>query len=114
MNKILSFTCLLLASNMAFSGVYNSNITGTITSILSYPNGTVFIVLDNQPSSHPKCDHNFFEISKDYDPKGADRMYTRFLTSYAKGERVNIGYDNGSDSSSSCGPSGRISIHRAG
>ncbi len=114
MKNYLFGLVLLFSGNLAFAG-YNNNIMGQITGVLTYPNGVVYVTLSNQPASHAGgCSPAFFELDKNMDPEILNRMYSRILTAYAKGESLNIGYDDGSKSDSACSDSGVIPIFRAG
>ncbi len=74
---------------------YNANMTGVITQLLTYAGSqTILFALNNQPSSHPSCNHYYFSLGSDIDDASRSRTYARLMVAYTTGERVNIGYDN--------------------
>ena len=90
---------------------YNSNIVGTLTSVIVYENGSVLFVLDAQPASNGTCDARYFEIDQaDSSDAVVDRMYKRLLTAYTQRQPVQIGFDN----SGACGSLGYIHTYRVG
>jgi hypothetical protein len=103
---------LLSVISTSAAGGYNNNMKGTPTAVLTYLNGNILLRLDNQPASHPLCEHTYFAIVSDNE-KGADRMYARLLAAYTQKQPINIGYDDGTRSGSVCA-SGYIKVHRVG
>ena len=96
---------------------YNANMVGTVTDVLTYPNGLVYFRLANQPGSNGPCAGYYFELDSPNLP-GSDfvndaafnRVYARLAQAYAMGEAVNIGFDN----VGSCGCGGYIRAYRVG
>src|SRR5262249_34965279 len=118
-SKVLPSLALLFAVAAPLSGyaTYNANLLGTVTYVMTYPNGQMLLILNNQPTSNGPCTAGYFEL----DPPtiaGADvvndaafnRMYARALAAFASGVPVNIGYDN----AGTCGANGYIRIYRIG
>jgi hypothetical protein len=106
MAAVLSVGVILTAN-----ATYNSNITGTLTSVIAYENGAVLFVLNTQPTSNGACDPRYFEIDPANNTDAVvDRMYRRLLVAYTSGHAVEIGYDN----SDACGSLGYIHVYRVG
>lgn len=105
----------LILSLIAFFGFsasahaeYNANITAIVTMVITYDKGGILFKVDNEPSSHPACNHSYFSIdttNADY----ANRMLSRLLTAKASGERIQIGFDKLGDCHN-----GYIRTHRVG
>lgn len=105
---IAAFVFVMVASTEAFA-TYDANMAGKITQILTYPDGQIYIRLENQPTSHNGCNPTYFSISTDYSQLGVSRMLARAMTAYTTGETINIGYSANNDCS---GP--YIKIYRVG
>ena len=101
---ILSFfSCELLAG-------YNANISGVVTQVLTYTGSDqILFRLNNQPSSHPQCNVDFFSIDPSLPADRRSVVLSRLLIAYSSGKPVNIGYDSEGDCSH-----GRIRVHRVG
>ena len=105
---ILGFA-LSLAAMPCFSG-YNDNMTGRVTSILTYTGGDqIYFRLHNQPSSHPKCKVDYFSIDSSVPAERRQVVLSRLLAAHAMDKPINIGFDNAGDCSH-----GRIRVHRVG
>ena len=89
---------------------YNANMQGVVTEVLTYTHGDqIYFKLDNQPSTHPRCETDFFSIDASIPAERRHQLLSRLLTAYATGKRVNIGYDNKGNCSHT-----RIRAHRVG
>lgn len=86
-----SFIFAMGASTEAFA-TYDANMVGKITQILTYPDGQIYIRLENQPTTHNGCNPAYFSIATDVPQVAANRMLGRAMTAYTTGEVVNIGY----------------------
>ena len=100
--------CALVLSASPAAAVYNANITGVVTMVLTYDADFILFRIDNQPT-HSACSASLFAIGPDVATKQADRMYARLLLAYGSKEPVNIGYD----SVGNCA-AGYIRVHRVG
>jgi hypothetical protein len=108
--KIAMFCTFAVLMTTPAWGIYNANLTGTVSMVLTYDGVSPILVrLNNQPSSHPTCDPSFFAIAADNDTKSTDRMYARLLVALATAQPTNLGYDNLGNCAN-----GYIRIHRVG
>jgi len=99
-----------IASPFSARAVYNANMSGIITDVLVYPDSPwVLIKLQNQPTSHPACNAQYFAFGGDAPPENKRFMYARALMALSQGTAVAIGYDASGDCASSY-----IRVHRIG
>ena len=104
-----SIFLLLLFSTSAFAD-YNANMTGVVTHVLTYTGSDqIYFRLDNQPSSHPACNTDYFAIDSSIPAERRQQVLSRLLMAYATGKPINIGYD----SEAGCAHS-RIRVWRVG
>ncbi len=108
MKNIVIITILYVMSFQVFAG-YDSNLSGVVTKVLTYASGRIYIVLENQPSSHPACEHKFFAIDNTLSSDIRSQMLSRALVAFASKQVLNIGYDGEGDCAN-----GKIRIHRLG
>ena len=100
---------MLSVMQSAYS-LYNANMVGVVTEVLTYTNNDqILFRLDNQPSSHPLCLTDFFVIDPTIPTDRRNRILSRLLLAYALGKPVNVGYDKDGDCAQ-----GRIRVHRVG
>jgi hypothetical protein len=110
-----TFVIFLMALTLcAFTGQasakYNANMRGIVKNVLVYTDGDyIYFRLDNQPTSHPTCGHDFFVISETVSHERRQMLLSRLLSAYAMKENVNIGYDSQGDCAN-----GYIRVHRVG
>jgi hypothetical protein len=109
MKRIYTILIVLFANINTSYAVYNSNMVGEVTSVMTYDNGLILFTLKNQPTSHPVCKSNYFAIATNVKDIAVNRMLSRLLTAYTTKIPVNIGFDNEAD----CG-NGYIRVHRVG
>ena len=105
--KYLSLSCLLFST--AASAGYDANVSGKVTSLLTYPSGKVLFSLDTQPTEHNSCNRQYFALAANLPEQAMSRMYARLLTAYSTEEKINIGYDAVGDCASNY-----IRTHRVG
>jgi hypothetical protein len=58
--------------------IYDSNLSGTVTAVLTYPNGMLLFTLANQPTSHGSCTATLFfelDVSDAVSDVAFSRMY---------------------------------------
>ena len=79
------------------SAEYDSNIGGRISSVLTYQDGSLLFKLENQPTTHPSCQTDYFAIDSAGDSGAINRMYARVLLAYQSGNSITIGYDGQGD-----------------
>lgn len=92
------------------SAVYNANITGEISQIITYADtDSIYVRLVNQPTSHPACTPSLFAFPASIPADRRKILLARLLTAYAQHEVVNIGYDSSGDCAD-----GYIRGHRVG
>ncbi|MCP4488099.1 MAG: hypothetical protein GY820_12385 [Gammaproteobacteria bacterium] len=108
-NIIFSLLSLALAFPIAVNAGYDSNMDGKVEKIITYTSGEIYIIMENQPSAHPVCDHSFFSIDRAIPSDIRHQLLSRALTAYATKETIRIGYDGLGD----C-VDGKIRIHRIG
>ncbi|NOU50501.1 hypothetical protein HG263_08100 [Pseudoalteromonas sp. JBTF-M23] len=109
MKKYLVLMFLSLLGSYA-NADYNANITGKVTSIATYTySGRIYFRLDNQPSSHPACQTDYFAIDESTPDAIRQQVYSRLLVAYSSGKAINIGYDK----EGGCAH-GRIKVYRVG
>lgn len=89
--------------------VYNANLLGVITDVLTYPTGQLYLRLSNQPTSHPGCNPAFFVVDETTPDAAMARLYARALSALHSGEVINIGFDGQGDCAN-----GYIRVHRIG
>ncbi len=107
---LLSIFAIGLLSPSSASAIYNANISGKVTAIWAYTEADhIYFKLDNQPTSHPVCNPNFFVIDAALPAPRMDRLFARALTAKTTGETINIGYD----ATTEC-QNGYIKVHRIG
>lgn len=108
MNKVLIMLGLLIS--FTSQAAYNANMRGEIQGVYVYTDADhIYVILKNQPSSHPACNPNYFVIPASVPYERRQMLLSRLLTAYASKEVVNIGYD----ATGSCA-NGYIQIHRVG
>jgi hypothetical protein len=89
---------------------YNANMAGVVIGVYTYADiDSIYIVLSNQPTTHPACLPNYFVIEGTVPADRRKAMLARLMTAYATKENVNIGYDAGG----ACAE-GYIRVHRVG
>lgn len=89
---------------------YNANIKGVVTHVLTYTDSSrIYFRLDNQPTSHPGCETNYFSVDSSVLPDVRAQLLSRLLTAYATKEITNIGFDDLGNCSHS-----KIRVHRVG
>ena len=98
----------LLISAQAYA-VYDSNRTGVVTHVVTYPSGAIFLTLENQPQTHPLCQTDYFVIDSSVPESARSQMLARLLVAYSQEAVVTIGYDGQGDCAH-----GRIRVHRVG
>ena len=109
MKKTMLFLVLLIYSTMS-SAVYNDNMTGTVSQIMTYADGDyIYFTLSNQPTSHQACSPQYFVISEDVPYQRRQMLLSRLLAAYTTKDAINIGFDNSGD----C-VHGYIRVHRIG
>jgi hypothetical protein len=86
------FAVALLNSGFTGTGraVYDSNIAGRITNVLTYDGGNFLITLSVMPDG--PCS-NYFIVTGDIPADARQMLLARALTAHAQGETINIGYD---------------------
>lgn len=111
MKKITTFIITLFTILSFNAGAaYNANMIGVLKSVMVYTEGSyIYLILDNQPKSHPTCKPNYFVISDSVPQERRQMLLSRLLSAYAMKEKVNIGYDSQGD----C-VNGYIRVHRVG
>lgn len=98
-----------LWSTNAF-GVYNANTSGIVTMVITYTDSDqILFRLENQPSSHPACNANYFSVPAETPADRRKAMLARLLLAKATGETINVGFDG----TGACS-SGYIQAHRVG
>lgn len=103
----LMVAALSMGVILTAKATYNSNITGNVTSIITYEGGVVLFILDTQPTSNGACDPRYFEIDPANNSDAAlNRMYQRLL----HGGPMEVGYDN----TGACGTLNYIHVYRVG
>lgn len=108
--SLLSILVIGFLAPSSANAIYNANMTGKITQVLTYTDGDhIYFTLDNQPTSHPTCNPNFFVIDASLPAPRMDRLFARALTAKTAGEAINIGYD----ATTEC-QDGYIKVHRIG
>ena len=108
--RALIITMLALVSFSPAHAVYDDNMSGVVTFVLTYADdGRIFLQLDNQPATHPTCNPDFFSIDAAVPDAIRSQLLSRLLVAYANGESVNIGFDSQGNCSH-----GRIRVHRIG
>ena len=108
MNKLLIMVSLLLS--FTSQAAYNANMRGEIQSVYVYTDADhIYILLKNQPTSHPACNPNYFVIPATVPHERRQMLLSRLLTAFATKEAVNIGYD----ATGGCANS-YIQVHRVG
>ncbi|MEP3451742.1 MAG: hypothetical protein ABJN65_00995 [Parasphingorhabdus sp.] len=107
---MLSFIFLLALPTGPATAVYNANVSGKISDLITYTDGDyIYFRLDNQPATHPTCNPSFFVIDGATPAQRIDRLYSRAVAAKASGETVYIGYDSQGDCAH-----GYIRVHRVG
>lgn len=110
MKNTISVVAMTLLSTQALAD-YNANLSGKLAQVLTYAdNDSIFIQLQNQPSSHPACNASYFVIDASVPSERKKMMLSRLLVSYASGENITIGYD---DTGTTCA-AGYIRVYRIG
>ena len=105
---ILSLTCFFSVIPTARAG-YNANMTGTVSSVLTYTHTSLILFrLNNQPK-HPKCKSHFFAIASSTTADIRHQVLSRLLIAYSSKTPINIGYDQ----SGGCAH-GWIKVYRVG
>lgn len=108
MNKILILLGLLIS--FTSQAAYNANMQGEVKGVYVYTDADhIYIVLKNQPTSHPVCKPNYFVIPASVPAERRQMLLSRLLTAYASKEVVNIGYD----ATGNCANT-YIQVHRVG
>jgi hypothetical protein len=100
---------LIGVTNLSYAE-YNANMTGVVKDVLTYTDeDKIFFRLENQPSSHPQCNPDFFSIDASIPADRRQAVLSRLLTALATGEPINIGFDKDGQCSHN-----RIRTHRVG
>lgn len=108
--KELILGIILSLSSSIVAADYNANMSGKVAAVMTYADGDyIYILLENQPSSHQSCDPAFFVIAETVPYERRQVLLSRLLTAYASKETVNIGFDNAGDCAH-----GYIRVHRIG
>jgi hypothetical protein len=76
------------------SNVYNANINGHVTEVITYIDGTIYFTLDDQPTMSSCTNHAYFSISSSTPSDFRQQVLSRLLTAYSLKESVWVGYDN--------------------
>ncbi|WP_370979954.1 hypothetical protein [Agaribacterium sp. ZY112] len=108
----MKFCCVLFLLFFSFKSYagYNANIVGKVTHVLTYTyTNHILIRLENQPSSHPACQTDYFSIDASTPDATRQQVLSRLLLAYASGEPINIGYD----AEGGCSH-GRMKVYRVG
>lgn len=109
MKSTLFLLTMLFVSSSVFAE-YNANIVGKVTDVVTYTDdGRIYFRLENQPSSHPACQTDYFAIDASTPEGVRQQVLSRLLTAYATSKPVNIGYDN----AGGCAHN-RIKVYRVG
>ena len=112
MKKKLPLAVLLLVTTGVAHATYNANLSGTVTSVVTYTNGWFLFTLNDQPASNGSCNATYFEMDESSAANDTffNMLYARLAQAYAMGEQVNVGFDN----SGNCGTDGYIRVYRIG
>jgi hypothetical protein len=90
--------------------VYNANMSGVVTDVLTYADGNVVLIrLNNQPASHPACNAMLIAIDHTVTADRRKLMMARLMLALANKESINIGYD----ATGECADT-YIRVHRVG
>lgn len=81
------------AAPIAAHATYNANINDVISNVRVYDDGLVLLRVQNQPTTHPACNPNYFAIDNTLDPDIRAMLLSRALIAKSSGEITNIGYD---------------------
>jgi len=101
---------LSLLLSFTSQAAYNANMRGEIEGVYVYTDADhIYILLKNQPTSHPVCKPNYFVIPASVPYERRQMLLSRLLTAFATKEVVNIGYDSAGGCANSY-----IQVHRVG
>jgi hypothetical protein len=96
--KISVFLLLTFAFASSSHAVYNANISGSVAHLTVYTDGDyIYLVLHNQPTSHPGCNPSNFVIPDTIPQNRRNQLYAQLVAAKLTGETVSIGYDNTGD-----------------
>lgn len=112
MNKLVMVVAALasgLVASAPVGAVYNANITGRVTTVITYADADyIYFILDNQPTSLP-CAAGYFVIPSSVPQNRRNQAFAQLLAAKETGALLNIGYD----AQGQC-VEGGVQVHRVG